>query len=361
MFLENHNNYLIIKEVNQIKEQNKNLKKINYGLSILKSILAFSVVSVHNFNPRTTNSKIILIITKNTNIHVPSFFIMSFCFISKKLLSLSIKFLVNRLSRLLIPYILWPIIIYTINHILNSKYHINLPESYNMLKLQLLWASQYMRQFWFQWDLIVITLLFFVIIFIYRKRTIIFLIFLLTLSYFFQYSGFYIKYVFLKLPRYNRFTITRIFEMIPFGVTGFVISYYDILNIFKAKSTKVIIISLLISIAVRYYNIFPKIKGLTYYGIPLNITSSCIIFIFSLFPIDKIKNNFLLKLIVHLTNYTSGVYYLHITIRQYFRYFIYSINKATFKGIIINYLICYFICFFGFLIFSKTPLKYLFS
>ena len=288
----------------------KNTKPFNYGLGILKSLLAFSVVITHNFNPRTTRNEFILIITKNTKLHVPSFFIMSFYFISNKLLALNINFLIRRLSRLFIPYILWPIIVWIMNHILNAKYHTNFPDTYNILKLQLLWGSTYMYQFWFQWNIIAITLLFFIIIFIFRKNSIFFLELLFILSYTAQYSGYYIKYIYLKYPDYNKRTISRLFEMIPLGVTGLIFGYYQILNNFKSKRIKVLIISLAIYIAIKKYNIFAKINGVTYYGINLNILSVCIISIFSLFPMDKIENKFLLKFLILLSNNSSGVYYV---------------------------------------------------
>ena len=347
------------------KEENirilKNTKPFNYGLGILKSLLAFSVVIVHNFNPRTTRNEFILFITKNRKFHVPSFFIMSFYFISNKLLALNINFLISRLSRLFIPYILWPIIVWNINHILNAKYHTHFPDTYNILKLQLLWGSRYMFQFWFQWNIIAITLLFFIIILIFRSHSLFFFVLLLILSYISQYSGYYMKYIYLKYPDYNRCTISRIFEMIPFGVTGLIFGYYKILNNFKSRRIKVLIISLVAFTAIQNYNIFANINGLTYYGINLNILSLCIIFIFALFPGDKIKNKYLLKFLILLSNNSSGVYYLHLTIHQYFRFYIDEIKKSTFFGVIINYLICYIICYFGLLIFGNTPLKYLFS
>lgn len=338
----------------------KSIKPFNYGLGILKSLLAFSVVTVHNFNPRTTRNKLILIITKNRKLHVPSFFIMSFYFLSSKLFALNISLLIKRLSRLFIPYILWPIIVWEINHILNVKYHTNFPDAYNILKLQLLWGSKYMFQFWFQWNIIAITLLFALIISVFGNNSIFFLLLLFILSYIAQYSGFYLKYIYLKYPNYNRCTISRIFEMIPFGVTGLLFGYYKIINNFKKRKIKVLIIALVAYFSIQNYNIFTNINGVTYYGINLNIMSVCIICIFSLFPSDKIKNKYLIKILILLTNNSSGVYYLHLTIHNYFRFFIDAIKKSTFFGVIINYLICYFICYFGLLVFGKTPFKYLF-
>ena len=97
-----------------------------------------------------------------------------------------------------------------------------------------------------------------------------------------------------------------------------------------------------------------------YFGINLNIQACCIIFIFSLFPNDKIQNKYIKKFLILLTNHTAGVYYLHISIKYYFIPLLDIIKKGTFLGVIINYIICYFICFLGMKIFRKTRFKYLF-
>ena len=61
-----------------------------------------------------------------------------------------------------------------------------------------------------------------------------------------------------------------------------------------------------------------------------------------------------------ITNYTGGVFYLHLPIKKYFTIYFDSIRNHTFTGVIVIYLISYFICFVGMMIFGRTPLKYLF-
>ena len=166
----NKRKYLVLKKSEPHKKENqKKTKGINYGLLILKFILSFIVLTSHNFNRKTTKNEYILNFTKERKLHVPSFFIMSFYFMSGHLNSLKIKIFLKRLMRLLIPYIGWPIIIWNINRFLNRKYNKNLPGTYEELKLQLLWAQIYIRPLWFQWELIALTILFYIIIFIFRR------------------------------------------------------------------------------------------------------------------------------------------------------------------------------------------------
>jgi len=336
-------------------------RNFNYGLAILKTLLAFSVVIAHNFKKKTTKNEIILKITEDRKLHVPSFFIMSFYFTCNDLLSLNVKLLFKRMIRLLLPYISWPIIIFTINNIVNLKYKKKLfPDTFQLLKLQLLWGSSYMAQFWFQWNLIVITFLFYIIKAIFQKNVLSILQFLLILSYISQYSGYYYKNYFRKFPSYNKYTISRLFEMIPFGVTGINLGLYKVIKYLQEVKVKTFIFSVVIYNVVKEYNIFTDIKGVSYYGINLNIESICLIFIFSLFPLNNITNNFLKKLLVLLTNYTAGIFYLHVSVRNYLKYFINDIKNGTFFGLIINYFICYCICQFGMFFFSKTQFQYLF-
>ena len=123
------------------KEAIFNFKSFNYGLALLKSILSFSVVISHNFKSNPNKNKIIFYITHIRLRHVPAFFIMSFCFVCNNILSLKIKNVFRRLERLLIPYIIWPIVVYTINHFFNYIYKTRFLDSFQMLKIQFLWGS----------------------------------------------------------------------------------------------------------------------------------------------------------------------------------------------------------------------------
>ena len=60
-----------------------------------------------------------------------------------------------------------------------------------MLKLQLLVGSGLMGQFWYMWDLISCTIIFVIIIFIFRKHSLFAFHIILFLCYVSQYSGYY--------------------------------------------------------------------------------------------------------------------------------------------------------------------------
>lgn len=347
------------KAYKRLKVIKPNKKIHDYGLGILKTFLAVLVIAAHQFSRNTTKNEIILKIYDNRNIHVPSFFIMSFYFTCHNLLSQNPKKILSRFVRLLIPYIGWPIIIKQTNRIYNQKYKTKFPDSIEILKSQLFWGHEYLSQFWFQWDLIVTTLLFLLIILIFRKNCLFILILILILFYYCQYSGNYFQ-KYLPIQKNNKYTILRMFEMVPLGVTGFIIGYFNIINKINKYKFQTLVISCITYHIVNNYQLFRIVKITLYSGIELNIKSICAIFIFSLFPSDKITDKNLQKVFNLLTNYSAGLFYLHIPIRNYGSKYIDEIKNQTFLGIVYNFLICYSISVVGDLIFGKTPLKYLF-
>ena len=347
-------------EINEIGEKaQKKIKVFNYGLALLKVILEFLVVKAHNFNSKSTKNKVILYITKERSLHVPSFFIMSFYFMYKNIFSLNIKILFKRLIRLLIPYIIWPIIIWNLNHLWNKKFNTKLADSYEDLIIQLLWGHNYTPQFWFLWNLFMITIFLTIIIFIFRKHSSFIFQLILILFYIAQYSGYDHK-IYVKYLDNKKKTPVLLFASVPYAITGYTLGFYKIIDFILLNKLKSLILSMTIYKFVADYNIFIDIKDLFYKGIKFNIQSICIIFIFSFFPSDKIKNKYIVNFLKLITNYTAGVYYLHYALRYYLNIYFYDIKKGTFLGLFINYFICYFICFLGMLIFGKTPFKYLF-
>lgn len=271
------------------KEISKKINRINYGLLLLEFILSFIVLTSHNFERKTTKNRFIINLTKERKLHVPSFFIISFYFMSKHLYSFKIKILFIRLIRLLIPYIGWPIIIWEINRFLNRKYNFKFPCTFENLKLQLLWAQIYIRPLWFNWELISLTILFYIIIIIFRKHSLFILKIMLLLSYFAQYSGYNYNHFFKNYPYYNKYTFGLFLESLPFAVTGYILGIYKVIDILQKHKIKTFIFSILIYKIIADYNIFINKFGVIYNGINLNIQSLCLIAIFSLFPSDKLK------------------------------------------------------------------------
>ena len=349
--------------MNSPKKNNKNIisKKYNYGLGLLKVISAFAIVRTHNFNFKSTKNKILRYLLKERLSHVPSFFIMSFNFMHNLLLSLNIKAYLKRLERLLIPYILWPIIIFILNNFILNNYIKIKKFSFNNLKYQYLIGRGIMGILWFQWTLIFLTTIFFFIIYLSKKKYLFLIQIFGCFSYSIQYSGYNRKLINYSRPE-MKFTLGKFFESVPFASTGFTLGSFNILNIIQNYKIQTLFFCIYLFYSLDKYSIITDLKyANSYSGLLYNVRAVCLVFIFSLFPSNKITNKSIEKIIKYITNYTAGVYYLHPTIITYLKNIINPIKNRSLLGIFIIYLICYLICFIGMQIFGKTKIKYLFS
>ena len=343
------------------KSKNISIQKYyNYGLAILKVILALDVIVSHNFNKDSTKNKFLLFILRRRRLHVPSFFIMSFYFMYNDLIKLDKKKIKNRLERLVIPYIGWAIIIWILNNLLKFFFKIIYHTELNHLINQILWGNIYIIQFWFQWNLIFITILFIIII-VYIRNNYKFIFLLLTIfSYILQYSG-YNKKFYKFLSSEKKKCLSRLAVMMPYAVTGFILSFFKIINILKKNVINVFILSLTMFIFLGNYSVFLHLDDIPYSGIEYNIRSIYLISIFSIIPFEKISNKLIINILKYITNYTAGIFYLHWSIIIYLRNFVEPVKRQTFLGCIIIYFICYIISFIGIYILGKTKFKYLFS
>ena len=334
-----------------MKDSNAN-KKINYSLELLRLILSFWVVLQHTYKYINKYNK--------GKFHVPTFLIISFYFYYNTLKIKSIIKINQRFQRILIPYIIWPIFIFINNNILFALFgysqlnHILLLKS---LLYQLIFGSVYHIIFYYQFNLILFTLLFTIITFIFKKNFIFIFQILLIIAYILQYS-YYNFYFFTKYKYFVRFSLGHIAEFIPFAVTGLILGYLDII----AKSKKLRGLSILFYITIIFlilkFEIFVRIRGFWFPGILFNIGGICIFILFSLL---SFQNNKLIFLLTIITKFTGGIYYIHMIFFSFLERKILFIQKKTFHGTITIYIISYIICFLGNKLCGKTKLKFLFN
>lgn len=346
-----------------INKTSKILKKKNYNifLSILRMYLAFIVVNSHCYKPSKNfiKYKYILKILKN-EIHVPTFFIISFYFCNHLFISKDIKRIKERFERLLIPYILWPIIIWIFNNAFYYCFDWKIKHSFHDLKMQLLTGHSFITVLWFQYNLIFITILILIIELLASKNKLFIYCNILIISYIFQYSN--INYEIFSKYNFNlKYPFGRFLEAIPFCLTGSLFSCLNMDIYLKKNKIKSLYILLLILIVIDKYNIFILIKGFRYQGIKLLIICLVIFCIVLLMPAEIIKNNCIIKIVKFITGNTAGIYVLHIPIKLYTEHFILLIKNQTLRGSLLIYIICFFISFFGLFFFRKSKLKNLFQ
>ena len=347
----------------EIKEEKTKPEKVyEIGLSILRPILALFVVMTHCYNYNYASKSIIILYHKSDSFLFPVrvFFIMSFYFSYKTLMSSDYKKKYERFLRLIIPYFLWPIIFFYLDRILKYFIYINPLISFKFLIRQFLIGAPVIGPLWYQWNLIVISILVNVFVLFFKNHYNFIFIIISIVAFIYQYNGKNKNFVMRYDPDRNS-TIGRFLEILPCCIIGFLIASSGIMNFFKKLKLKVFIACIFINYLIIKYDVFINISGFAYCGVKMFIVSICIFIGFAVFPSELIKNKIIIKIIKYITNYTAGVYYLHLPLDRYLNKIIIPIQKRTFKGCVINYIFCYFICFFGCLLFKKTRLRNLFQ
>jgi len=84
---------------------NKFKKKINLGIQILRFLLCFWIIIIHCSHVKKNHKKYL-----GKGFHVPTFIFLSFYFYYPTIAKKDINKVISRFQRLLIPYILWPLI-----------------------------------------------------------------------------------------------------------------------------------------------------------------------------------------------------------------------------------------------------------
>ena len=222
---ENKKNMIIIKKKEKLNNSIIIKEKNVLGIEILRIILCFSVVLDHLYI-NTNFYKFHYIIYY----HIPSFFVISFYFNYKTFISFNIKKIKGRLKRLFIPYFYWSIISWIINVIYFEIFNIESFHSFKFLLIHLVNGHQFNYSLWFQNIISLITLLFLIIIFLFRKIYISILLILNLVAYIFQYTGFNYNFFINNFTINSSATFGRFAEAIPNAVTGFILSYFDIIK-----------------------------------------------------------------------------------------------------------------------------------
>lgn len=327
---------------------------LNLGIQILRAILCLWVLFSHCAKIKKEHLKYF-----KKNYHVPTFFILSFYFfypILVKRNSIAIK---KRFQRLLFPYFFWPIFVFILNNLLvhftslgKVKDKLSLKELY----LQILTGSQYYRVFWFQFTLIYLSLVFSLISFIFKKKLLIFLEFLGIISLNFHFAQINRK-IFETYEKNIKWSLGRVNEALPLAIVGCIYSSINLIS----KINNITLYSFFILLDIIYllfnYDLFQIFPGFSYSNTLSYILASTVFVLF--FSSLKFDKYIILKtIIMNITKYTGGIYYIHVIFYKYI-FFFFKIKKTSYFFSFIVYVICYIICFSGNKLFKNNIFKYL--
>ena len=345
-----------LKNIDINDKNNKNIQR-NLGIEILRFFLCFRVVLLHYYS---SNNEYILSLKKN-RFQVACFFFISFYFLFPMLSQRNIKKFKLRLERLLIPYVIYPIIIWIINNLMFLIIKFNRYDkilTLNDLKTQIIIGRGIygISVLWFHFNLIFFTLFFFIFSFILKDYYLPIFQIIAAFSYKYQYSG--INKNFFKQYSENIWmSVGNLLETFPLAISAFTLASIHYHQIILKDQKKSLFFSFLFIYIFSNYKIFKKVKGFSSPGIQNIFISITLFSFFSLLPYENL-NRKLLFVIKQITKFTQGIYCLHFLFQYYMRLKIEK--KGSFIGCIILYIISYLISFIGFIIFNKTKIKYLF-
>ena len=205
--------------------------------------------------------------------------------------------------------------------------------------------------------LIFLSLLFTIIEFIFKSKSLIIFQLFGIISLYLQITQIYYNYFIGFRGNYGR-NVASIIELTSLAAIGCILcSFNFLLRIKKMNIFSQIILFSLIYLLFKY-DIFIQLRGFRYPNVMLYISGAIILLLFfgSLnFEKTKAINNIISKI----TNFTGGIYYTHLFLYRYLLYIKYFQKKTYFSSIII-YILCYDICFIGNKLFKNSKLKYLF-
>lgn len=335
------------------------VKNKNLGIQILRFFLSFWVVLVHCSKIRKEHKKILL----GKPLHVPTFIFLSFYFFYNIIITRNINRIIQRFQRLLFPFIIWPLIFFTIN---NTFYLIFRFSQYqkilyiNDLYVQLITGNGYHTIFWFHFNLMIVTLIFTIISLIFYNNFMFILHILGLICFYLHYSqinyNFFIRYKYVISH-----TLGTLIEVIPIALIGFFFSSFNLINRLNKAKRRYIIFNIVVLLYFFKFNIFNTLLGIRYPLMMQNLFGTIISFIlFSSIRLENFENLNVIHLIKALTNYTGGIYYLHPFIRLSLNKIFLFIKHRTYAGSFIIYICCYIICFIGIKLTGATKFKNLF-
>ena len=301
------------------KRKRRKQFEINIGIQLLRMICCLLVILTHFY--AFYHFKFLL---KEHHFYLMSFYFISFYFSYKNLASKNIAKIKERLKRLLVPYIGWPLIFFIKTKLFNNTFEKRKKYNLKNFYYQILFGCGIYGIFWFLFNILFLSL-------------------------------FFIK----KVPFHH--SIAPIFYNFTIAFSGFYFASINLLNIiYKRRIIYFALSCLFISIFLKYYYSFFKRIHFFYIEIINDIFIFFLFTFFSMIPFDKINNKNIKILLNKLTSYTGGVYYIHVKMGDFLRNYFYINRRNTFKGCLLIYLFSYLICFLGTFILNKSFLKYLF-
>lgn len=330
-----------------------NYDRINYGFSLLKMLLAFEVILGHFVIWKEYDPRIVWPFRELVTLAVPCFVILSFYLTANSYLRRDDEKFKIRFRKLLLPQIVWAVIYYVIYALIDAFMHADLHSGPMDLFWQTLTGhSRYLNpSMWYQFDVIVITLIFYLIFrYLDDRKAYIALIALTVFAIVMEFSGIN-KALFGNLEFELKYPLGRIVEMIPFAFIGFSLRYFNIYE--KLKKHRYIIMPLcVVAFLVGYHIPWTILDDFGFAGFVKPYLALCVVTFAYLAPFEYLSLN-IKKIIVKMTDYSLGIYCIHRLVNTLLLVFLPSLSIRSFARCIMLYILCYVTCW----LIEKIPNK----
>ena len=340
-------------------------KDFNYSIAFLKAFFSFCVVCAHYWicvNPSFYPSSMML---RMIGAAAPVFFITSFFLTSASLFEKDIGKLRRRLWRLYYPQFVWAIIYFAVYMVIGMILNkIRIPNDFliQFTKKDLLWqmitgSDRYLcPQFWYQFDLIVFTLIFWLLFRFTGKHASRILVITAILCFVLQYTEWNYD-LFCRFEYELWFPLGRLAEVFPFCVSGYLLYDQKIRRIIRENKISSLVISALLLVTAAFCPFIPKIQhGFEYGGVGLWIYSVTVFVIFDLLPFERIPELFK-RLIGFLSKYSFGVFCIHLGVGKVWECILCP-NTGLIRGTFIECIVIYLISLILSWLISLIPSKY---
>ena len=318
--------------------------------------MAFEVILCHCWVINGDLPFYLKIFASLQGIAVPVFMFLSFYFLEKTFLDCTVTKIKNRLFRVTYPQVSWAIIYWCIYYGLKIIFNKFQTLKISDLFLQILFGHTVNASMWFQFVLIVLTTIFFLIFYFGKEKNgILILHITLIVSFVIQYSGLN-SFFFSNLQDSLKYPFGRFFPMILYAVLGFDFAYFGIFEKLKDKRIYWIIFFLFCTIFVMKFTIINDAPGDGFYSNNNSILIAIFISGFCyLLPFEKMNTKYL-NFIEFISKYTLGIYCMHRLVSKILNPIIGQIGfeESSFFYCILIYITCFVIS----LIISKIPSKY---
>ena len=329
-------------------------KSYNIGICLLRIFFCFMVISFH-FDGRTDATRQFYFLRE---LAVPMFFVIAFLLGEKTIVSKDISCQRKRIQRLLVPYIFWGIAFYVIAWLEKLIFRLEAP-MWNDLKWQLLLGNSERLDapLWFQWDMLVMTILFLVLYRILDGRGIYVILSIgVILAYIVEYKN--IHTTLLLSSGYEiQNSLGRLVEVFPFAAVGFIVAHTDLLRkLEKHRNTCIVISGMCIFLILLFLDRIPNpATTFCYSGIKYLPAAIAFILCFWMIRFDRLPNK-IGDIIIFFSKYCMGIYCIHWGVGRQLNIIwakLFHVEK-TFAMCMAIYMICFVICW----LISKVPTKF---